>query len=132
MRAQLCGRQSATEREKRREHFEILEAAVTYKIEWGQELEWRAQLGILGPEPLPHPDHVLIDARSGTVRIVGPVTKEEKAEWTKRKAEFEEEVRWLQRELAKSKGRAKQFTALDLERSKKRLSIYQQLLGRRV
>ncbi|MCA0930321.1 hypothetical protein [Ruegeria profundi] len=29
-------------------------------------------------EPIPHPDHIKIDLRTGKVRIVGPMTKEEK------------------------------------------------------
>lgn len=33
------------------------------------------------PPPQPHPDHLLVDVRKGTVRIAGPATKEEKAEW---------------------------------------------------
>jgi Family of unknown function (DUF5681) len=56
------------------------ETALDYKVQWDRELERRATLGILGPEPLPHPDHVIID-RNGLASIRGPATKEEKAQW---------------------------------------------------
>jgi hypothetical protein len=56
------------------------ETALDYKVQWDRELERRARLGISGPDPLPHPDHVIID-RNGQARIRGPATKEEKAQW---------------------------------------------------
>jgi hypothetical protein len=50
-----------TERENRRLRVAHLEAAMTYKIAWERELDRRKALGISGPEPLPHPDHIFID-----------------------------------------------------------------------
>ena len=74
-----------------------------YKIKWDVELARRERLGIINaPEPLPHPDHVLIDVREGTARITGPATREEKAEWdlwVGRKAEFEAELQELKAAL---------------------------------
>ena len=87
---------SHTERANRALHNEWLDVAMTYKIEWERELDRRARLGLTGlPEPLPHPDHVRIDLRKGTAAVVGPATREEKAEWDlwqSRKREFEEEA----------------------------------------
>lgn len=64
---------ASTERER---------AALDYKIAWERELDRREAFGIrdLAP-PLPHPDHVVVDVLNGTVRIAGPATKEEKADW---------------------------------------------------
>ncbi|WP_171213043.1 DUF5681 domain-containing protein, partial [Ruegeria sp. HKCCA5839] len=62
-------------------HAEYLDKALTYKIEWERELRRRAEAGIETiDEPIPHPDHIKIDFRTGEVRIVGPMTKEEKKE----------------------------------------------------
>lgn len=73
---------SATERSNADLHVRFLGAAFDYKIAWERELSRREALGIRDlPPPLPHPDHVVIDVRRGTVRIAGPATKEEKAEW---------------------------------------------------
>ncbi|KUJ76910.1 hypothetical protein AVO45_10485 [Ruegeria marisrubri] len=81
-------------------HDQWLDTAITYKVEWEKELRRREQLGITDlPEPLPHPDHVKIDMIEGTARVVGPATKEEKAEYdwfVGRRDMFEEELRHLQ------------------------------------
>jgi Family of unknown function (DUF5681) len=69
-----------TEQARALQNTQSLEKAVDYKFYWGRELERRKSLGITGPEPVPHPDDVHIDVRTGEVTIVGPWTKEEKAE----------------------------------------------------
>ena len=61
--------------------YETMESFTDYKIKWNQEIERCKRLGLPDPEPLPHPDDVLIDYRKGTFRIAGPMTKEEKARW---------------------------------------------------
>src|SRR5215207_1465840 len=60
---------SMAEREDRRLREANLEAAITYKVEWERELDRRKRLGIVAPEPLPHPDHIVLDLDSGTVRF---------------------------------------------------------------
>jgi hypothetical protein len=62
-------------------YSEYLETMIQYKVSWEVELDRRARLGISGPEPLPHPDDILIDMRTGRAHIRGPMTREEKAEW---------------------------------------------------
>jgi hypothetical protein len=49
----------------------------------------------LGPEPVPHPDDVIIDYRTGEVRIDGPVMEEQKAAGEQLKALWPD----LEREL---------------------------------
>ena len=70
-----------TQGNKLRERQALFQAAVDYKIGWQQELELRRQKGVSGPDPLPHPDRVILDFNTGTVQIKGPLTKEEKVEW---------------------------------------------------
>jgi hypothetical protein len=67
-----------------------LKTAIEYKVNWDRELERRANLGIKGPEPLPHPDDVIIDVRTGQVNVKGPMTKEEKVKWDRAYASVEE------------------------------------------
>ena len=68
------------EREKKAEYGKFVKTVMDYKIAWEDELERREQLGITdAPQPLPHPDHIELNLRAGTARIVGPLTKEEKA-----------------------------------------------------
>lgn len=62
-------------------HAEYLDKALTYKIEWDKELRRSAEAGIKAmDEPIPHPDHIKIDFRTGEVRTVGSMTKDEKKE----------------------------------------------------
>jgi Family of unknown function (DUF5681) len=49
---------AATERANRIRHEEWLRAAIEYKIDWENELERRKRLGIVAPDPLPHPDEL--------------------------------------------------------------------------
>jgi hypothetical protein len=94
---------AATERDNKRLHDEWLETAIEYKVDWERELERRQRHGITdAPPPLPHPDHVIIDMATGTVRITGPMTKEEKPKWDMwraRKDECDREIASLEKEL---------------------------------
>jgi len=93
---------SATERENRRHHDEWLEAAIEYKVEWERELHRRQEFGIVAPDPIPHPDDIVIDMQTGRVRIIGPMTREEKVQWDQwraRKRDAEEAIAEHEREL---------------------------------
>lgn len=94
---------AAVETSRKAMHDDWLNTAMEYKIGWEEELLRRRVLGITHlPDPLPHPDHVLIDLNAGTARIIGPATREEKARWDDmiaRKAEFEENLRQARAEL---------------------------------
>lgn len=94
---------SATETSNKQLYDEWLETAISYKVDWERELQRREEFGISGPAPLPHPDHVKVNIRTGDVRIVGPATKEEKAEYDRLKkiqADFQAELAELKQELA--------------------------------
>jgi len=115
---------SAVETSNKLLNDEWLDAALTYKIEWDRELDRRRVLGITHlPDPLPHPDHVRIDFRRGTARVVGPSTKEEKAKWDAwiaQKADFEEEVEELEQLLlTEEEPGMRKFLEEDLARSRK-------------
>jgi Family of unknown function (DUF5681) len=70
----------ATEHSQKTVNDQYMKALIDYKVDWEEELTRRKMLGITNlPDPLPHPDHIEIDLRKGTGRIVGPITKEEKA-----------------------------------------------------
>jgi hypothetical protein len=95
-----------TEGKRLKEQQALFQAAVDYKIRWEEELELRRQKGIAGPAPFPHPDHVILDMKTGTVQIKGPLTKEEKVEWdclVDRKKGWELEVAEIKKMLASPK-----------------------------
>lgn len=63
---------------------EWVKTAIAYKVEWNEELQRREALGITHlPAPLPHPDQVRINFRTGEARIQGPIMKEDVAELEK-------------------------------------------------
>jgi hypothetical protein len=124
---------STTESQNKRCNDELLDVAMTYKIQWERELDRRQRLGITGlPEPLPHPDHVVIDVRNGTANIRGPATKEEKAEWDMwkaRKSEFEAELLELKQLLADPDYQYKKFVREEIAQTKKVLEIIARAIG---
>lgn len=69
------------ERNDQRLHEEYLRTMMEYKYHWETIIEeCRLQKRPI-PEPLPHPNDILIDVRTGEARIMGPMTPEEKKEW---------------------------------------------------
>ena len=65
------------EADRRVATMELLKNAVDYKEHWHHVLEERARNGTTGPEPVPHPDDVIIDFDTGEIRIDGPVLEEQ-------------------------------------------------------
>jgi len=121
-----------TERENKRLHDEWMDAATTYKVEWGRELERRQCLGIVAPDPLPHPDHVVINYRTGEVEIKGPMTKEEKNKYdmfAKAKVEFQAELEELEQLLRDEPDYQYRKQVLsDIEHDKKLLDIVRRVI----
>jgi hypothetical protein len=114
---------TSVERDNKRLHDEWFATAIDYKMEWERELERRKKLGIEAPDPIPHPDHLVIDMNAGTVRIKGPMTKEEKAAWDhlrERKQECDREIAELE-DLLKQKRNApsRQLILDNIEHEKK-------------
>jgi hypothetical protein len=66
------------EADRRVANTELLKIAVDYKEHWHHVLAERARKGTTGPEPVPHPDEVIIDYETGEIRIDGPVMEEQK------------------------------------------------------
>jgi hypothetical protein len=66
------------EADRRVATMEMLKTAVDYKERWHHVLAERAREGTTGPEPVPHPDDVLIDYETGNIRIDGPVMEDQK------------------------------------------------------
>jgi hypothetical protein len=90
---------SGAERANKALRDEYLEAALAYKAEWERELERRRQSGETGPEPLPHPDDIVIDLQTGAVAVKGPMTKEEKAKWDRKAAPLFDEAAAIESDM---------------------------------
>jgi hypothetical protein len=71
------------EEEHRKQQQSYFEAVAEYKMDWEREFEALKKRGLPLPDPVPHPDDIHVDYRTGTVRIAGPFCPEEKATWDK-------------------------------------------------
>mgnify|MGYP006898271337 CR=1 FL=1 len=69
------------EEQDRKTRAEYVDTAIKYKTDWEETIEWAREKGIKEPTPLPHPDDVVIDLRTATVHVNGPVTPEDKFHW---------------------------------------------------
>ena len=123
---------TTVERGNKRLHDEWVETAIEYKIEWERELQRRERYGIEGPAPLPHPDHVVIDMKTGDVRITGPFTKEDKARYdklAKAKADFQAELDELQQLLRDEPDYPyRDLVEADIEHDKKLLDVIRRVI----
>jgi hypothetical protein len=110
---------TTTERERKKARESELEAAIVYKVRWEQELQRRRRVGIVAPDPLPHPDHVVIDVADGTVFLKGPATKEEQALWkiwSEQQTIFEKDVRELNAYLDNPEAAEREDAIEDLQK----------------
>lgn len=75
---------------------------IEYKKHWTEVLEYRKKHNIAEPDPVPHPDNIILDMNNGTVSVKGPLCEEDKAEqgfyrrmmqsWEVRQAQYEAEL----------------------------------------
>jgi hypothetical protein len=90
------------EDENKELHAGYFSSTLDYKIAWNKELQRREKLGIKAPDPVPHPDDLIIDARKGTVTVRGPMTEAEKDWWLAAdviKAEYRKNIATAERQL---------------------------------
>ena len=66
-----------TEAENKKLATGAFRSMLDYKDAWTKELARRDRLGIKLPDPVPHPDDIVIDARTMDVKVKGPMTKDE-------------------------------------------------------
>lgn len=98
---------------KSSEHQTALENAFEYKQRWTEELERRRKSGITDlPDPVPHPDDIIIDMRTGHVRTEGPLDEREKRSWDERiarRAEAQVEVNYFAEQYRRTRSEKRKF-----------------------
>ena len=97
---------SATEREDKALHDEYLKTVLDYKTEWEEAIDHCKKLGLPAPDPVPHPDHIDLDMRTGQIIVDGPMTRAQRDKGRKliaRLLECREELTLLSKERAKSR-----------------------------
>jgi hypothetical protein len=78
--AELLG---TTEASNQALYRDYLCSALDYKQNWQDEIARCKALQLPIPNPLPHPDDITIDMKTGSVVIKGPMTAEEKVVWNR-------------------------------------------------
>lgn len=104
------------EEQDRQTRMEILKSAIDYKNGWEDTIEWARKNGVAEPEPLPHPDDIIIDLRTAMVHYNGPVTPEDKFAWDKnlsRRDEAQAEVTYYAAKHRSARDPAKRQRLLD-------------------
>jgi hypothetical protein len=90
---------SNTESSNKQAEDDIHATMIEYKTDWEIELERRDRNAISTlPEPLPHPDDIIVDMRRNTVVVHGPMDKRELADldlWLARKNDNEAELQYF-------------------------------------
>ena len=101
------------------DHWELMRNAIHYKENWYEELGRQKSLGLKGPKPLPHPDHVQIDRITGDVWFTGPATKDQDARYKKlqhMEGECNEGIRELEKILAGPRNKKiRKFIEIEIE-----------------
>ena len=69
------------EQESRERHWGTFRSLLNYKDIWGKELRRRERLGLTETEPVPHPDDIILDVKTGDVTVKGPLVEEQKDAW---------------------------------------------------
>jgi Family of unknown function (DUF5681) len=107
----------SVETEDRKLQLEHLETMINYKVEWERAIERARALGQPEPQPIPHPDDVIIDFRSGHARVCGPLTKDDKATWDRLleyRDELQGEISYFAAAYRKSRSADRKAHALDM------------------
>ena len=103
------------EEEDRKLRVDHYATAVEYKSGWEEAIEQARERGLPEPRPIPHPDDVIINARTAEVHYRGPMTPEEKRRWD-RALEFRDDQQREVTYLAKAYRVAARAKAPDIKR----------------
>ena len=85
---------------------EYLKTVIDYKCDSERAIEEAKARGVTPPEPVPHPDDIIIDFASSSASINGPMTKEDKADWD-RMLSYRDELQVSISEAASAYARAR-------------------------
>ena len=108
------------ERENKAHYDQYVQTCIEYKVNWERELKRRERLSIDEPDPIPHPDDIVIDVNTGTAKFRGPITREEKIKWDRareNKVEIDADIEELEAMIKKRPKDKKLRTILARQRN---------------
>lgn len=86
--------------------YELFGTAIDYKRDWSERIEYCRKNGLPDPDPVPHPDDIIVDPHDGSVKFIGPQTPEQKEHYDQaraRRIEAQEEVSYFAEKYRKSR-----------------------------
>lgn len=98
----LANMVKSVQAERFEERRELFATAIDYKDSWREAFEDADRRGVPRPEPVPHPDEIVLDTNTLEVRFNGPKSPDDKAQWDDllaRKAKALEEVAYYKNKL---------------------------------
>ena len=107
------------------ERRELFVKAIDYKGSWREAFEDADRRGEPRPEPVPHPDDIVLDSDTLEVRFNGPMSPDDQAYWDmmlERKAHALEEIAYY-REKLKRPGKLKELYAAELSNEQKLVDL---------
>lgn len=105
------------EAEDRKLRLDHLETMINYKCDWERAIERARELGQPEPQPIPHPDDIIINFKTGDAVVCGPMTKEDKVQWDKlleHVDNLQEEISMFASEYAKARKPENKARMLDM------------------
>lgn len=86
--------------------FELFGTAIDYKQSWSERIAHCKERGLPVPEPIPHPDDIIINPVDGGVKFIGPQSEDQKALFDKareRRIEAQKEVTYFAQKYRRAK-----------------------------
>ncbi len=88
------------------ERFELYGTAIDYKREWSERIAHCRKHDLPLPDPVPHPDDIIVNSRNGDVHFEGPQDEEQKEHYKTayaRRFEAQEEVNYFAEKYRRSR-----------------------------
>jgi len=104
------------EADDHRSRMELFGTYVDYKHQWSEEIKRCQRIGITVPDPLPHPDDIILNPNTGEVHFAGPLTAEHKKKLDtaiERRAEAQEEVDYFAEKYRRARDPARKSRYLE-------------------
>lgn len=116
--AQKTMAELVTSMEAREHHdrFELFGTAIDYKRDWSDRIRHCEQNALPVPDPVPHPDDIIVDPKNGEVTFQGPQTDEQKRyydESKQRRLDAQKEVTHFAQKYRRSRSEKMKAIYLD-------------------
>jgi Family of unknown function (DUF5681) len=113
----------AVEAEDRQAQLDHLKTLIDYKCNWEEAIEEARLCGRSIPDPVPHPDDVILDFIEGRATVCGPLTKEDKVRWDRLlqyRDELQSEVSRFAKTYRRARSEVSKADALDMWKHKQK------------